>query len=41
MVLYELTLTRVFGVILFADLAHLALAVAMLGVAGLVMGNSI
>ncbi|MEL6347280.1 MAG: hypothetical protein AAFV53_29460, partial [Myxococcota bacterium] len=31
LLLYELTLTRVFAVVLFSDLAHLALSVAMLG----------
>jgi hypothetical protein len=31
MVLYELVLTRVLAIVLFADLAHLALGVAMLG----------
>ena len=32
LLLYELTLTRVFAVVLFSDLAHLSLSLAMLGV---------
>ncbi|MCO4748299.1 MAG: hypothetical protein KC912_26125, partial [Proteobacteria bacterium] len=32
LVLFELVLTRLFGVILFASFAHLALALAMLGI---------
>ncbi len=33
LILFELALTRVFGVVLFASFAHLALALAMLGIA--------
>jgi hypothetical protein len=33
LLLYELLLTRLFAVVLFADFAHLALALAMLGIA--------
>lgn len=32
LILYELLLTRVFAIVLFADLAHLALGLAMLGI---------
>jgi len=31
LLVYELTLTRMFAVVMFSDLAHLALALAMLG----------